>query len=365
MRPAVFTFLLITVFCGQILSQQDSVKTVIISERVGKEIDRAERDKYKLFTTIPDYRYAVFIVSPDKKFYAKVVYGKEGNQKDTLIAYSRELLLIKAEQINNFELLERGEYIAGSNPAEITIGDELISGRELVREEKPPEANRIFYEPCADCYKLSDFRFLIGIRSQPYNFSSLNELVRNIEDQYRAAGNTIYYKELDLSLPFLFILGIEYRYNKNWSLSFEASFGNKNSSNENPQEINYWGSKLSAKYIYPLSGIVDAVVSAGAIASRVEINKRIMYDNPLNTKTGDLQNYFQYINLVSREAAYGGSLDFAVRIRYEENFNAPFIEFTAGYSFVKNINVQSETGKSGYINYSGFSYGAKIAIISF
>jgi len=50
---------------------------IIISERVGNEIDREERDKYKLFQEVKGFQSAVFIKFPDNRRILKIIYKED------------------------------------------------------------------------------------------------------------------------------------------------------------------------------------------------------------------------------------------------------------------------------------------------
>ena len=50
-------------------AQEEQGEIIIISERVGKEIDPEEREKFKLFEGINGFQSAVYIKLPDNRYF--------------------------------------------------------------------------------------------------------------------------------------------------------------------------------------------------------------------------------------------------------------------------------------------------------
>ncbi len=58
---------------GQLLAQEEEGEIIIISERVGKEIDQEENDKFKLFQGINGFQSAVYLKLPDGRYILKII----------------------------------------------------------------------------------------------------------------------------------------------------------------------------------------------------------------------------------------------------------------------------------------------------
>jgi hypothetical protein len=101
---------------------QDSDKVVIVSPRVGSVIDAAERERYQLFPEIKGFDRAVFLQTPDKSYYAKIMFiGPDGGRKDTTVRYSEDAVSLLAEQIDRFENLKAEKYQMGDRPGKIRV----------------------------------------------------------------------------------------------------------------------------------------------------------------------------------------------------------------------------------------------------
>lgn len=112
----------LAVLLPAVMHAQDSARIVIISPRVGTDIDRAERDMYGLFRSLPDFQSATFF-SHSGRYYAAVGLRAGEAARDTLIEYRERALLQMAERIDNHDLLSAGRYTMGSKPAVLLQGE--------------------------------------------------------------------------------------------------------------------------------------------------------------------------------------------------------------------------------------------------
>jgi hypothetical protein len=121
MRTMVHITLMLLVATA--LYAQDSARAVILSPRVGEAIDRDDRDAYRLFPGIGDFRLARFYVMSDGSYFGHVSRGTGAETKDTVIWYSPPALSAIGEQIDHYEALSRAEYAIGSTPAVLQYGN--------------------------------------------------------------------------------------------------------------------------------------------------------------------------------------------------------------------------------------------------
>ena len=112
----------LAVLLPAVMHAQDSARIVIISPRVGTDIDQAERDMYGLFRSLPDFQSATFF-SHSGRYYAAVGLRAGEAARDTLIEYRERALLQMAERIDNHDLLSAGRYTMGSKPAVLLQGE--------------------------------------------------------------------------------------------------------------------------------------------------------------------------------------------------------------------------------------------------
>ncbi len=119
-----------------ILSIPDTGRVVILSERVGPNIDPAEREKFGLFESILirlfgstlSFRNAAVLQLPDSTFRVCFTLGWQNERpRDTLVTYSYEVLLRIAETIEHFEGIKSGAYQQGrSTPSLRSATGELV-----------------------------------------------------------------------------------------------------------------------------------------------------------------------------------------------------------------------------------------------
>ena len=108
-------FLLIMIFiCAFLLTlvpisaQEEEGEIIIISDRVGKEIDKEERDKFKLFEEIKEFQSAVYIKLPDGRYFLKITYldEKTGELKISRTQQSEASIKNRGVYIDRFEEIQ-------------------------------------------------------------------------------------------------------------------------------------------------------------------------------------------------------------------------------------------------------------------
>jgi hypothetical protein len=112
----------------------DSSRIVLLSDRVGPVIDRAERDAYRIFVAIDNFRRAVVYKLPDSTFCVLVTMGSDNEVLgDTILTYSGALLALMSEKIEHFDQLMSGEYKSGQHVPRLRLAD----GTVVVPPETP------------------------------------------------------------------------------------------------------------------------------------------------------------------------------------------------------------------------------------
>ncbi len=103
----------------------DTGRVIILSDRVGPDINPEERQKFGLFAPIlmslfgspESYRNAVVVQLPDSTFRVRFTVGRQDDPpRDTLVTYSYEVLWRIAERIEHFEEIQSGAYKPGQRP---------------------------------------------------------------------------------------------------------------------------------------------------------------------------------------------------------------------------------------------------------
>ncbi len=133
----VYVFILWMVLVSNSAFTQDSIRTVILSPKVGPTIERDERDHYILFQKIDGFLSATFFQIPPQSFFARVKYSPTNSfVRDSVIEYSESFIFMLAEKINHFEELANGKYRMGSDPAKIEIAIAKDSSLQLLQVER-------------------------------------------------------------------------------------------------------------------------------------------------------------------------------------------------------------------------------------
>ena len=139
MRKKIFLMILVGLALLSMpnsLQAQDSDKVVILSPRVGSVIDAAERERYELFPEVRDFDRAVFLQTPKKNYYAKIMFmGPDGARRDTTVQYPEGVLLLLAEKIEHFEDLKENRYHMGDQPGKIELAESIRIFPNDLREQ--------------------------------------------------------------------------------------------------------------------------------------------------------------------------------------------------------------------------------------
>jgi hypothetical protein len=116
---------------AKVYAQEVKDKVVILSPRVGSAIDAAERERYELFPEVRHFDRAVFLQTPEKTYYAKIMFiGPDGAGRDTTVQYSEDTLSVLAERIEHFEELKQKTYHIGERPAKIRVVERELRPKE-------------------------------------------------------------------------------------------------------------------------------------------------------------------------------------------------------------------------------------------
>jgi hypothetical protein len=115
----------------------DTGRVIILSDRVGPDIDPEERQKFNLFESILKsifgstfgYRNAVVLQLPDSTFRVRfTIGGQDDPARDTLVTYSYLVLCRIAERIQHFEEIQSGSYQQAQSPPPLlsAAGDTVV-----------------------------------------------------------------------------------------------------------------------------------------------------------------------------------------------------------------------------------------------
>lgn len=130
---SLFIGLVLVSFC--ILDAQEKEHVIIISERVGEEIDREERDKYNLFPGVPGFQSAIFYANSDSTYFLEINYldEKSGELKTNRIQQSKASIQNRAYNIDNF----------GKIQAKMPVENEKITERSEIPNDESTQPERV------------------------------------------------------------------------------------------------------------------------------------------------------------------------------------------------------------------------------
>ena len=127
MKWLLILFLFIT---AEKFYSQDEKSPIIVSPLIGDTLSLAERNYYKLFSTIDGFQWGVFYINPDSSLSAKITYTKDNTIKDTLFELSGTLDEIKQYMYD----IDFSKSVINEDAAEVSAqlhNDEIISGNLL------------------------------------------------------------------------------------------------------------------------------------------------------------------------------------------------------------------------------------------
>ncbi len=114
----------------------DSVRVIILSDRVGPVIDSLEAEEFRVLRQFAPFRSAMAVQLPDSSFAFIVTRYRPGDaNEDTLIRCSFASLRAIGEKINHFGELVKGEYVMGTDVPVLRYAD---TGQNV----RPPASQR-------------------------------------------------------------------------------------------------------------------------------------------------------------------------------------------------------------------------------
>ncbi len=189
---------------------QDSARVVILSARVGPVIDAVERIYFRVFPPYADFDHAVILRASDGRYFARItrLATLSGVESDTLVEYPETTLLSMAEKIDHLEELKSGEYVMGTEPAELRLAEgervplrvEPAAQRKAVASSSPARVrsapvNRVLpiaSEAAASAPELFPlFGIGVGVASYSPDLNGLERIFSEIEEYFKNEGHPV------------------------------------------------------------------------------------------------------------------------------------------------------------------------------
>ena len=113
----------------------DSV--LILSPKVGEEIDLTERNRFGMFSSLKGFERAVFFRTPDTAYYAQVLLSrKDGVARDTCIEFTEGVIRQLAERIDHYTDKARAKSVVDTTHWQ-QLPDALPLARNLTSLSRP------------------------------------------------------------------------------------------------------------------------------------------------------------------------------------------------------------------------------------
>lgn len=281
----LFVFLF---FLPGFINAQDSVRVIILSDKVGEEIDKQERTSYHLFERFRTFEKAVFFQDSDSFYFCKLTYSDKNRMKDTIIAYSYKLIRNIAMRIEYFNELTSGVTIDDAlNRVKLTPGQIMV-----VKKQKPQSGIKSEYDTLkkstpVQVRKVEEpesirTKGLLPIRKSDYvdkdlirnkfrigasfgilingcKYEGLSALYNEIEEKVPEPEYEIKKTDIHLKTPAMLKLGIDFLINEWLFAEINSAFTFR----DDPKNVKYNSASVNLAYVFSLTKFMHTYIGAG------------------------------------------------------------------------------------------------------
>lgn len=193
-----------------------SLKEVILSNKVDRVIDNTERNKFQLFPKIRGFYEARFYLDSSKGYYARIRYINDDDiNKDTVIFYRENEIIRFAEHIQFFDEIKSGKHFFGEISSLVKVQgntvyiilNEVLNNQ--LRKVKKDPAELPFVRLNSPGYKIKkdkwDYNFGLGFSLANVNadFSPINSFFNDAENQLISQGFYVHKSNLNMNISTL------------------------------------------------------------------------------------------------------------------------------------------------------------------
>ena len=189
---------------------QDSMRVVVLSERLGPGISASAREAFHLFAGYSGFRRAVVYQKADSSFCVRIeTVSPSGDTVSQLVGYSYAILRMMGEKVNYFEELMDGRHGMGTNPGRLTYVDgtdvvpSLLQKQQAEKEAAPGRKASLDVLPFAaqgnegPATEYPHFRISAGLSSYNGDFGGVQTLLDGIVRQFGNAGYSVAQDKFD------------------------------------------------------------------------------------------------------------------------------------------------------------------------
>jgi hypothetical protein len=340
----LFSVLIVLLISG-FLTAQD--KLVIISEKVGKEINSSESKRYNLFRKFKDLKSVVFYRNLEGKFTAKITYlTSDMNVKDTIIKISKTTLFKAAIRVEFYEDISKG-----FKPKDPEFSLDTLNNKYYVRISNVYKDVLPFVDPKRKRIPKPLVGFDISLSYFSPDLGSVESFFEEAENSFRREGWNIPKNNLNFKVSKMYSFNFYVRIYKTLGIEIETgkSIG---------PDIELWYSAGFLRYgcdIEKLPGI-RPYVSAGI--GKHSYFVEATYNNAIVSSGG------AYLERISSE---GGKVGYFLKTGFEAWAPTEFGYFPiclnafVAYSHIPEI-VSTDYGYTTKVNLGGFRFGAGLRV---
>jgi len=357
-------------FCSTgLLRGQDSLRTVILSERVGPEIDDEEHKRFSLFPQIEGFYKATALRAADGRLFVRFdLIGPGNTTTQKMMPYPEATLLMLAEKINHFEELSDGKYVWGSDRATLTVvGGGSLTWNDLAEQKRtspgepksPPDLLPFWRnDPPEQAGSFPRLSFRAGVSTSSIDVDGITQLITSAEDYFRSQGYSVRTTATELTFgPQTWVsLGLDF--SPYLGLTIEAA---KVSGGDDIES-----KTVAASVVYrpPLSGFrtFRPFIGVGVLSTSLSVGHVYPHwdiVSPIDTTGG--YYYLSDISIDGKDSKTGGMV--TVGIELSDQTVTPFgLQAFIRYLIVPPITVTSSLGETGEVRLAGFILGASLAL---
>lgn len=367
----LFIILSMLTLCRHATSAQEDVKIVILSPRVGTLIDETERNSFQIFPQIRNFISAVVYTADGNYFIQFRLSDLDGKERDTIIIYSENLILMIAEKIDHYEEIKGGNYKIGQNPPTLVIAE-----GEPLRIQLPPHTKRrktdqtqstsdkavfkFWYEPLPlaqtaifeDQETYPKLGFGIGFALYSPDFSNLNNAFLAIENKYRDQGYSIGGSNTKLDITSLIYFHLQFQPFKHFSLFLQTASMDEESKKFSTTTVSllYHVRPFQGSWFRPFAGV-------GIGKYTFEIVQLYGKNNRVSPITKDCYEYLDKITVGGGGTAYQimAGVDIVIQ-------NTIGISFYGSYVFAPKIKSSVQEYQKASPKLNGPSFGTRLSI---
>ena len=337
----IFVFLI----SGYSMSQDSPV---IISKKVGEEINPSESVRYNLFRKYQDFRSAAFYRTDEGKFYARIIYQtSDKNTKDTIIELSERSLFNTALRIEFYKDISEGIHSKNPKYSLDTLDNKYFVRISNVYEDVLPfvDPNRKFRIPNHSAGLGISFSYI------SLDLSSVESFFEEAENSFRREGWNIPKNNLNFNVSLMYTFNLYIRIYETLGIEFETG---KSIS----PDVEFWHSAGFLRYGFAFEKLpfIRPYVSAGIGKHSYSVEST--YNNARVSTSGA---YLEKISSGGGKVGYFLKTGFEAWVPTEGRFVPICLNAFAIYSHIPEIN-SSYYGYTTKVKLGGFRFGAGLRI---